>query len=66
MCVQGEIGSFDWQTLLTTLVTGLLVLGAANSATDMLMVYVLKGRKYYAARAYPAAAHSLQPYSVPP
>jgi hypothetical protein len=43
----GQVGEFDFPTVLLTLVSGLALLAGANVATEFLMSYVLQARDYY-------------------
>jgi hypothetical protein len=43
----GQVGAFDFPTVLLTLVSGLALLAGANLATEFLMSYVLSARAYY-------------------
>ena len=46
--LQGEIGTFDFQTTMVNLVVALGLLGAATTMVDVMMVYVLPQKEVYA------------------
>ena len=43
----GEVGRFDFPSLLVTLVSGLALLAGANVATELLMTRILHAKEYY-------------------
>jgi hypothetical protein len=48
----GQLGQIDFQTTLLNLVAGFALLATANTATDFLMIYILKAKKYYYQHKY--------------